>query len=61
MTFPIDFVIDWVDDSDPRWINKRNAYLPESERLSTRFRDWGWLKYCLDLLMLMRHGFGMYI
>ena len=45
MTFPIDFVIDWVDDSDPRWINKRNAYLPESERLSTRFRDWGWLKY----------------
>ncbi len=45
MTFPIDFVIDWVDDSDPRWINKRNDYLPESERLSTRFRDWGWLKY----------------
>lgn len=45
MTFPIDFVIDWVDDSDPRWINKRNAYLPESERLSTRFRNWGWLKY----------------
>ena len=44
----IDFVITWVDDSDPVWRAKRQIY--SGERISegnedARYRDWGALRY----------------
>lgn len=47
--FPIDFVLLWVDDSDPEWRALRNQYAPEKKFLidegEARYRDWGTLKY----------------
>ena len=47
--FPIDFVLLWVDDSDPESIAQRNQYAPEKKFLidegEARYRDWGTLKY----------------
>lgn len=47
--FDIDFIIPWVDGSDPEWIKEFNKYAPENSRLSDsraiRFRDTGLLKY----------------
>lgn len=48
MTDPIDFVITWVDDTDPVWKAKKAAY--EGQNVSegntaARYRDWGTLKY----------------
>lgn len=44
----IDFVLLWVDDSDPKWKAERNAHqgkkVDESEN-NVRFRDWDNLKY----------------
>lgn len=40
----IDFVVTWVDGSDPAWIEKRNKCSKEPVSES-RFRDWGFLKY----------------
>lgn len=44
----IDFVILWVDGSDPDWQAERQSFLPqiESENSSpNRYRDWGLLPY----------------
>lgn len=44
----IDFVILWVDGSDPAWLKEKMVYQPEgtSENSSIiRYRDWGILKY----------------
>lgn len=48
-TFPIDFVIPWVDGSDPEWQKEKQKYHGEetvsSDSRASRFRDWGLLKY----------------
>ena len=45
----VDFVIPWVDGSDPVWRAQKRKYQPESERETDdgdcRYRDWGILKY----------------
>ena len=43
----IDFVITWVDGSDPVWKEKRSRFRPaEAEDAGTiRYRDWGLLRY----------------
>ena len=48
-TGPIDFVITWVDGSDPAWLEEKSKYQPESDITTDasirRYRDWGTLKY----------------
>ena len=48
-TFDIDFVITWVDSSDPTWVDsyKRYAYLEDKQYnvSGERFRDWGLLRF----------------
>jgi len=39
----IDFVITWVDGSDPEWLKEKKEYLPDTD--PKRFRDWELLKY----------------
>lgn len=43
----IDFVIPWVDGSDPEWIKEKKAYspAPSSDDRDIRYRDWGMLRY----------------
>ncbi len=49
----IDFVVAWVDDSDPVWRAKRDKYLKKdhpnesivNDIRDIRYRDWGLLKY----------------
>lgn len=42
----IDFVITWVDGSDPEWLAQRAEYSPvSSDNREQRYRDWGFLKY----------------
>lgn len=45
----IDFVLLWVDGSDPAWRRSFLEYLPESKRNNdvgeSRYRDWGLLPY----------------
>lgn len=48
--FPIDFVIPWVDGSDPEWIREFNKYAPKEKRRDIdssekRYRDYGLLRY----------------
>ncbi len=48
--FDIDFVIPWVDGSDPEWIKEFNKYCPAEKKKSIdtsseRYRDYGLLKY----------------
>ncbi len=50
MTQPIDFVIAWVDGSDPAWRQEKNRYLHPGEEVQTdasdtRYRDWNNLHY----------------
>ena len=49
-TFDIDFVLPWVDGSDPKWIESFNKYAPPQMQKSLdfsaeRYRDYGLLKY----------------
>ncbi|MBQ9772374.1 MAG: Stealth CR1 domain-containing protein [Lentisphaeria bacterium] len=45
-TYPIDFVIPWVDGNDPAWQAERAKYRNETgDSRSARFRDWGVLHY----------------
>ena len=47
-TFPIDFVIPWVDDTDPIWREKKAKYTGVEEcdgNTEVRYRDWDTLKY----------------
>ena len=44
----IDFVIPWVDGSDPEWIEQFNKYCPKHKQIdirNIRYRDYGTLKY----------------
>ncbi len=45
----IDFVIIWLDSSDPEWLELRRKYQNEEDKTlninESRFRDWGLLKY----------------
>ena len=44
----IDFVVPWVDDSDPIWRKKKAEYLgiePTEGNSEVRYRDWDTLKY----------------
>lgn len=45
--YPIDFVVLWVDGSDPNWLKKKQKYKPEinTQNESVRYRDWGTFKY----------------
>ena len=46
MNSGIDFVITWVDGSDPKWLTDRAKYVLEDERIDeSRYRDWGFLRY----------------
>lgn len=51
MDFPIDFVVTWVDGSDPKWAAKKNKYMPEagtkkkSMNSVKAYREWGTFKY----------------
>lgn len=45
----IDFVLTWVDDTDPRWQKERQKYQEKEDtiwnRNEVRYRDWGTLRY----------------
>ena len=43
----IDFVITWVDGSDPAWQREKARYLPDAPNgdIPSRYRDWGLLRY----------------
>lgn len=41
----IDFVIPWVDGSDPIWQEKKKQYQSDTIKQNNRYRDWGTLKY----------------
>lgn len=45
--YPIDFVVLWVDGSDPEWLAKKKQYNPEIDIAdnAARYRDWGTFKY----------------
>src|SRR5690554_3854457 len=46
---PIDFVVPWVDDSDPTWQRKLAEYTGRTNQFTDssnkRFRDWDLFKY----------------
>ena len=48
-SFPIDFVIPWVDGADPAWQEEKRKYSGEdtasSDSRDSRYRDWDLLKY----------------
>lgn len=43
----IDFVIVWVDGSDPKWLEEKRKYMPDftQDDGSQRYRDWNSLRY----------------
>ena len=42
----IDFVLTWVDGSDPEWIRSRNSYCQKGKEINeAHYRDWDILKY----------------
>lgn len=47
--FPIDFVIPWVDGTDPEWQKEKAQYqgldLSAADDRASRYRDWGMLKF----------------
>jgi len=45
--YPIDFVIIWVDGSDPEWLAEKSKYRPDTNTDSRvcRYRDWDNLRY----------------
>lgn len=48
MDCKIDFVITWVDPSDPEWQKEKIRYeggSPDADIREVRYRDWGCLKY----------------
>lgn len=47
MDFPIDIVITWVNQDDPKWLAKYKQYKASDhdEDVATRFRDYGTLPY----------------
>ena len=51
MEFKVDFVVTWVDGSDPKWIAEKNKYSAnagsdkKSMNSKKAFREWGTFKY----------------
>ncbi len=47
MSDKIDFVVTWVDGSDPEWLKEKNKYLPVEKMgaVENRYKDWGLFKY----------------
>ncbi|MEI3606611.1 stealth family protein [Pseudogracilibacillus sp. SE30717A] len=47
MTDKIDFILTWVDGSDPEWIKEKEKYTEKgpSDRREIRYRDWDNLHY----------------
>lgn len=47
LTFPIDFVVLWVDDTDEKWQQEKKQYgeLENDDKSISRFRDTGLFKY----------------
>lgn len=46
--FPIDFVLPWVDDTDPAWQTNKAQYADDKAQegnTEVRYRDWDTLKY----------------
>lgn len=44
--YPIDFIITWVDGSDPKWQEEKNRYKGQSgDNRASRYRDWDTLRY----------------
>ena len=45
--YPIDFVVAWVDGSDPAWRAERAKYRPEqgTDSSDARYREWGLFQY----------------
>lgn len=47
--YPIDFVVTWVDGSDPDWIKEKQKYSgqnkEQTQNTDARFRDWDTLVY----------------
>ncbi len=48
--FDVDIVIPWVDDSDKKWQEEKNKYLPSEKKINidaaaNRYRDWDNLQY----------------
>ena len=44
--FPIDFVVTWVDSSDPAWITEYSKYRTvKHDEDAARYRDWDLFKY----------------
>lgn len=44
----IDFVIPWVDGSDPKWLEEKRKYQPKDQNASNssnRFRDWELMQF----------------
>ena len=45
--YPIDFVVMWVDGSDPKWLKRKKEYKSDLDiaDITARYRDWGIFKY----------------
>ena len=49
--YPIDFVVTWVDDTDPIWMAEKEGYLKKQDRqtqadsFEARYRNWDTLNY----------------
>ena len=45
-SYPIDFVLPWVDGNDPAWLQEKAKYSGKTgDARPARFRDWGTLPY----------------
>lgn len=47
MSYPIDFVITWVDPTDEKWLKDRSCYKNDNAESSgiVRYRDWDLMRY----------------
>ena len=43
--YPIDFIITWVDGSDPAWQEEKAKYKNSGDARANRYRDWDTLRY----------------
>ena len=48
--YPVDFVVLWLDSSDPEWQAAKNKYMPQDQSIrnsnsAARFRDWDIFRY----------------
>lgn len=57
----IDFVVTWVDGSDPEWRASYARYQPDEDMSprtngEERYRDWGSIKYFFRSVASTHHG-----